>query len=253
LTSREISGAELDAASLERLVPDRLDPNEATGAETYRLHIERYEFAAREARPGRFLDLACGAGYGTRLLAERRCDASEIVGVDLDARAVVYASERYGVGDPRLRYAACDALQFSDSSGFDTIVSLETIEHLPSDPSVFVAKLRNLLRPGGVVIASVPTTPSVDLNPHHCHDFSERSFRALFVDAGFRARNEFRQRQGVDVLAVLRGSETRLSGLRPRLAGWYLRHPDALVRRALATLRHGFANRYLSVAWEHST
>lgn len=253
MNQRRTAAPELDAASLERLVPDRLDPHEATGAETYRLHVERYEFAAREARPGRFLDLACGAGYGTRLLAERRADATELVGVDLDTSAVTYARQRYGSGEPRLRYEAADALQFSDAIGFDTIVSLETIEHLPSAPAEFVARLRQLLRPGGLVIASVPTTPSVDLNPHHRHDFSERSFRALFVANGFRARAELAQRQRVDVLAVLRGSETRLSGVRPGLARWYLRHPDALLRRAVATLRTGFANRYLTIAWECST
>ncbi len=246
------STPELDASSLERLIPDRLDPREATGAETYRLHLERYEFAARAARSGRLLDLACGAGYGTRLLADRRADLRELVGVDVDAAAVDYAHRRYRGDLARLRYENADALRFEDAGGFDTIVSLETIEHLPTPPAAFLARLRGLLRPGGVLVVSAPTTPSVDLNPHHRHDFSPRSFRALFRAQGFRSCAELAQIQPVDVLAVLRGSESRLTGLRPGLTGWYLRHPDALLRRALATLRYGFANRYLTVAWELS-
>lgn len=247
---RASSGLELDAASLERLIPDRLDADQATGAETYRLHLERYEFAAQHARPGRLLDLACGAGYGTLLLAERRADVASLLGVDLAPDAVAYARSRYSAGIPRLRFEVADALAFDDRDGFDTIVSLETIEHLAAAPAAFAARLAALLRPGGVLIVSAPTTPSVDLNPHHRHDFSPRSFRRLFRARGFRERASLRQVQPVSVLAVLRGSETRLAGVRPGLASWYLRHPDALLRRALATLRHGFANHYLTVAWE---
>jgi len=246
------SAAPLDASSLERLVPDRLDPNQSTGSETYRLHLERYEFAAREARPGRLLDLACGAGYGTRLLAERRSDLVELLGVDVDPAAVGYARLRYGAGLPQLRYEVGDALAFEEGGGFDTIVSLETIEHLACAPAAFLARLARLLRPEGVLVVSAPTTPSVDLNPHHRHDFSAQSFRALFRSHGFRARAELPQIQPVDVLALLRGSETRMAGVRPGLASWYWKHPDALLRRGLATLRHGFANHYLTVAWERS-
>ena len=59
---------ELDADSLERLVPERLSPEDLAGQETLRLHVERYAFAAEHALPGRLLDLACGVGYGTRIL-----------------------------------------------------------------------------------------------------------------------------------------------------------------------------------------
>ena len=63
---------ELDAESLERIVPDELRAGERTGEETLRLSLERYEFAARVLRPGRVLDLACGVGYGTRPIVSGR-------------------------------------------------------------------------------------------------------------------------------------------------------------------------------------
>ncbi len=53
----------VDASSLERLVPDNRVEGVATGDETLRLHLERYRFSARHARPGRLLDIACGVGY----------------------------------------------------------------------------------------------------------------------------------------------------------------------------------------------
>src|SRR4029450_5356719 len=129
---------DLGAQSLERLVPEALDPLEVTGRETLGLHLARYGFAPRHARPGRLLDLACGVGYGTRLLADRASAVSEAVGVDLSGEAGRYASAHYG--RPGVRFEVADALRFEDAAGYDTVVSLETVEHGP-DPARLVGAL----------------------------------------------------------------------------------------------------------------
>lgn len=232
--------------SLERLVPDALDAHDTTGRATLELHLARYAFAADHLRPGRALDIACGVGYGTRLLAERGGDTVRVVGVDVSDAAVAHASEHYGGAG--VEYRVCDALEFEDPEGFDTIVSLETVEHV-RDPELLIARLVGLLRPGGVLVASVPTTPSVDLNPHHRHDFTERSFRRLVGGHGLAEQDCLRQVQPVPLLSVLQRSETRMADLRAGLTRYYASHPGALLRRIAATLRHGFSNRYLTVAW----
>src|SRR5262249_44064558 len=158
------------------------------GHATLQLHLERYEFAARHAQPGRALDLACGVGYGTRLIADRA--GVEALGVDLDASAIAYATRRYG--RPGVRYERGDGQGFTDPSGFSTVVSLETIEHVP-DPAQLIERLVAALAPGGVLVGSVPTTPSVDVNPHHLHDFTERSFRALIERHGLYELDCLRQ------------------------------------------------------------
>ncbi len=237
----------LDARSLERLVPDDLDLSESTGGETYRLHVARYAFAGENARPGRLLDIACGVGYGTRLLAERYPGIDAVLGVDVSPEAIEYARKRYA-GDG-VKFSSGNAVDFTDTSGFDTIVTLETIEHIEAEPRAFLENLKRLLRPGGLVIASAPTTPSVDVNPHHTRDFTERSFRRLFRDGGFHEVSCFRQVQPVDIGSILRRSEKRLSGLRPHLPSYYATHPGAFATRLLATLRHGFSNRYITIVW----
>ena len=238
----------LDANSLERLVPDDLDACESTGGVTYRLHVERYAFAAEHARPGRLLDIACGVGYGTELMLERAAVVTEAVGVDISPETVDYARERYA--NEAIRFATGEAATFADADGFDTIVSLETIEHLESEPSAFVENLEHLLRPRGVLIASAPTTPSVDVNPHHNWDFTDRSFRRLFRDRGFREVAQLRQIQPVDVGSVMRKDEKRMAGIRPNLPLYYATHPSAFARRILVTLRHGFSNHYITIVWE---
>jgi SAM-dependent methyltransferase len=236
----------LDSASLERLVPDELRPGDVTGQEALRISLERYRFAARHVRPGRLLDIACGVGYGTRFLTDRVEPLTAALGVDLSEDTVSYANERYA--NDRTAFLARDAMQFDDTEGFDTIVSIETIEHLP-DPEGFVELLGGLLRPGGHLVGSVPITPSVDANPHHLHDFTDRSFRRLVGRNGLEVLDTLVQDQPFGLRAVLTRSEARLEGMRRNLPVWYLRHPGALLRRVGSTLRHGFVNRYLTVAW----
>ena len=237
----------LDPDSLERLVPDRLDPEDPAARESLELHLARYAFAARMARPGRLLDCACGVGYGTRWLVDQNPALRPALGVDVSAEAVGHAVSRYA--DEGVRFVVADAMRFEDPEGFDTVVSLETLEHV-EDPAGFFARLVHLLRPGGVLVASVPTTPSVDLNPHHRSDFTERSFAALGAGHGLRERKRFQQVQRLSLSAGWRGRRFRRAQLRHNLPAWYLAHPGALARRVGSTLRHGLANHYLTIAWE---
>jgi SAM-dependent methyltransferase len=228
-------------------VPDLLNPDDATGQETAKLHIARYEFASAHVRPGRLLDVACGVGYGTRYLADRRADVLLALGADVSEEAIAYARQRYATD--RVRFVVADACRFSDPNGFDTIVSLETIEHLP-DAEGFVSHLITLLRPGGVIVGSVPTTPSVDANPYHFRDFTERSFRAMFLRHGLTEVACFRQVQPFRLAPLLTKREARAKDIRRNLPLYYLSHPASLVRRMWCTARYGFVNRYITISWK---
>jgi SAM-dependent methyltransferase len=233
-------------STLERITPRDLTDGEATGADTLVIHLARYDFASHYIRPGRLLDVACGVGYGTHLLASRRDDI-KCVGADIASDAIATARNIYS--HPRAEFVVADAMNFSDPDGFGTIVSLETIEHLP-EPQAFVDRLVTLLRPGGRLIASVPSTPSVDANPHHMHDFTEDSFRALFRPHRLDEIACLRIAQPYAPVPVLRREEARAVDIRRNLLSYYASNPRRLVRRLAATLRYGFENRYLTVAFE---
>ena len=155
-------------ATLERIVPDSLEDGEATGAETLRLHLERYRFAAEYVSGALVLDLACGVGYGSALLAADsggRC----VVGADLSAAALHSAAQTYR--RPGVQFVRGDGAAWLRPRSVDGIVSLETLEHV-IHPAALFAGLVSALREGGVLVASVPITPSVDANPHHRTDFA---------------------------------------------------------------------------------
>lgn len=237
-----------NSETLERLVPDEIRDESSTGLETLRLHLDRYEFAARVAKGPRLLDMACGVGYGSALLAERRPDIASLIGVDVDGEAIAYARKRYESSN-RVAYRLADAMTFAADEQFDTIVSLETIEHLP-DPVGFSQRLAALLKSDGILVASVPITPSVDGNPHHLHDFSKKSFLEMMRRAGFSPGPELIQDQPFNPISIAARSDKRMADARPSLISFYMKNPDKLALRIKSTLLHGFKNRYATIAFK---
>jgi len=155
---------------MERIIPDKL--NDRFGLASLRLHYERYHFAGKNIVPGRVLDIACGTGYGSYLLAsEYQNFISEIVAVDISRESIAYAHQRYA--HPKIKFVVQDALSFSDHRKFDSIVTLETIEHL-QNPSSLISILYCLLNVGGMLVASAPVTPSTDINSYHLNDFTKK-------------------------------------------------------------------------------
>lgn len=236
----------IDASSLERIVPDELQSQETTGAETLRLHLERYRFAKQNLVAGRLLDVACGVGYGTALLSENPI-VIRALGVDISPEAVEYADRRYR--NQRVSFINSDALTFSPGHQFENIVSLETVEHV-DDPHALFGHLVSLLAPGGRLIASVPVTPSVDGNPHHKTNFSRKSFQRLGDVFALVSLKSLSQVQPYRPLAIVTRREARSADLRQNLGLFYFHNPAHFFLRIWSTLRDGFVNKYLTVVWE---
>ncbi|MDP4029147.1 MAG: methyltransferase domain-containing protein [Gallionella sp.] len=129
----------------ERFLPER-------EGEIWYEHWHRYALARQLSQHRSVLDVACGEGYGSAMLAE---NAERVTGVDISVDAIRHARSRYG-HQANLEFiaASCDRLPFPDAS-FDLAISFETIEHIETQQA-FVAELARVLRPDGVLLLSSP-------------------------------------------------------------------------------------------------
>lgn len=143
-------------------------------------HRHRYEFASELCRAMRVLDLCCGTGYGSQLLART---AATVVGVDNDG-AVIDAA-RAAVGGGPISFEAADAGSYLEAGlreRFDAILCFEGLEHLPEVDRA-LKSLRRLSREGVKLVISVPNSRLFnEQNPYHMTDFSYETAMAAFSD-----------------------------------------------------------------------
>jgi SAM-dependent methyltransferase len=143
-------------------------------------HVARYEWAASRLPAGaRVVDLACGVGYGTQLLAEV---AREAIGLDKSGEALAYARQHYA--HERARFWSSETRPVSKLGAFDVAVCFETIEHV-EDPAPL---LRSLHVASPVLVASVPNEEGFPWNGHafHHRHYTPREFEALLAECGWQ-------------------------------------------------------------------
>jgi 2-polyprenyl-3-methyl-5-hydroxy-6-metoxy-1,4-benzoquinol methylase len=159
----------------ERTLPD-------VPAENYwfRRHLTVYEWIAARVGGGRVLDMACGEGYGSNVLAER---AAEVVGLDANPEAHEHARLRYRRASLRFERGLVET--FGEPGAFDAVVFLQTIEHV-QDPGGVLQHVRELLAPGGVAYISTPNVLTLapagaerSGNPWHIREYRAEEFREL--------------------------------------------------------------------------
>jgi SAM-dependent methyltransferase len=138
------------------------------------------------------LDLGCGGGRpAARTVAERH----RYTGVDLSSVQVERARERITTG----RFLVADATRLElEPESFDAIMSLFMLGHIPrAEQGLLLARMREWLRPGGWLLATMGTGESDDEveadwlgAPMFFASFDPGTNRKLIVDAGFEIVHE---------------------------------------------------------------
>ncbi|MCL4493125.1 MAG: class I SAM-dependent methyltransferase [Nitrospirae bacterium] len=114
-------------------------------------HVHRYAFACGLISGKEVLDIACGEGYGSSLLAKR---AKGVIGVDISDEAISHAIRKYGnQKNLEFRVGSCTDMPCADES-FDIVVSFETIEHIAGQKRMLDEVKRVLRKPGILIISS---------------------------------------------------------------------------------------------------
>jgi O-antigen biosynthesis protein len=144
------------------------------GKTAYRIeqdHVSRYEFAA-EFVPGKHvLDIACGVGYGSRILND--AGAVSVIGVDRSPTLIEHASSNYGGNS--LSFAVGDIVEFRGDRQFDVIVCYETIEHVRNYRGA-LTNLYTLLGRDGMLIVSSPNRPLTSPHAKRLEDRPSNTF-----------------------------------------------------------------------------
>ncbi|WP_320670394.1 class I SAM-dependent methyltransferase [Patulibacter defluvii] len=177
---------------VQRNQPPGVPPLELTGERTlpdvpeenywYRRHLVVYEWIAERLaqRPGpqRVVDLACGEGYGSAVLART---AAEVVGVDANPEAHEHARLRYV--RPNLRFER--TLVETYDAPTDVVVFLQTIEHV-QDPDAILERFKQLIGPAGEAYVSTPNLLTLapdgaekSENPWHIKEYRADEYREL--------------------------------------------------------------------------
>jgi len=170
---------------LQRDQPPGVPPLALTGERTlpdvpeenywYRRHLAVYEWIAPQVRGMRVVDLACGEGYGSAVLAR---EAALVTGVDANPEAFEHARLRYT--GPRVRFER-DMIETWEGD-VDAVVFLQTIEHV-RDPDAVLARLARLAPLAFVstpnVLTLAPPGEARSGNPWHLREYRPEELRAL--------------------------------------------------------------------------
>lgn len=153
------------------------------------IHLARY-LAVRECCRGRrVLDVACGEGYGSYLMAG--WGARSVDGVDVSESAIEKARSRFAAENVRYLVGSGEALaEVVGEARYDLVVSFETIEHVDR-PSLFLENLAAAAAPGATIVVSCPNDPwhcdRGGENPFHKHRFTWDEFRTMTEEVLGRA------------------------------------------------------------------
>jgi 2-polyprenyl-3-methyl-5-hydroxy-6-metoxy-1,4-benzoquinol methylase len=134
-------------------------------------------------RPGyRFIEVGCGTGVVLRELVQV-CNGNEVIGMDLFPEAVGFATEKAScpviVGDIERPAALGQA---------DVIGTFDVLEHLADDRRI-LSGLNRMLKPGGMLILTVPAHMSLwsyfDVASCHYRRYTAGRLAQILRESGF--------------------------------------------------------------------
>lgn len=117
--------------------------------ELIRWLVHRYAPSA-----SRVLEIGCGTGFVLSAL-RHALPAAKIAGSEIHSRGLVVARRRHGHD---VELIQMDARHCHLAEAVDLVGAFDVLEHIPQD-DVALAEIARILKPGGILIATVPQHP----------------------------------------------------------------------------------------------
>ena len=142
-------------------------------------HLHRYAFAKDFVAGKTVLDIACGEGYGSNLLAGT---ALNVIGVDISTDTITNAAAKYKQANLTFKVGSASEIPVKNYS-VDVVVSFETLEHHNLHEEM-LSEIKRILVPGGLLIMSSPDKKNyTDIpgykNPFHVKELYLSEFKKL--------------------------------------------------------------------------
>jgi ubiquinone/menaquinone biosynthesis C-methylase UbiE len=138
----------------------------------------------------RVLDVGCGSGWATRLMAEKARDG-RVVGIDIADEMIAIARETsLAWSNVEFKVASAEKLPFPNRE-FTHAFSMESLYYY-ADVLVALKEIKRVLKPGGMFVTVVdlyqenePSGQWVEQLKVPVHFLSFSDYRSLFEQAGF--------------------------------------------------------------------
>lgn len=142
------------------------------------------------ASNARVLDVGCGSGWATRLIAEK-ARTGRVVGIDISDEMIAIAADTSATfSNVEFRVAGAENLPFADGE-FTHAFSMESLYYY-ADVLVALKEIKRVLEPGGFFVTVIdlyeenkPSHQWIEQLKVPVHLLSISAYRSLFERAGF--------------------------------------------------------------------
>lgn len=175
-------------------------------------HIHRYNVVLNNIKGNeKILDIACGNGFGSKMLAIK--SKGQVVGGDLSNDAIDNCSEKWK--RKNLQFIQMDGTEipFMDKE-FDIVVSFETIEHTTKFNEL-IKEFNRVVKPNGIIYISTPnklinSPKGIVINPFHTQEWYYDELKTIignhFKNFEFYAQKYTRYKKGFSFAKFLEWS-----------------------------------------------
>lgn len=119
----------------------------STGGWDHNHHYQRFLLKQIPPHCSRALEMGCGTGDFSRLLAQR---SDRVLALDLSPQMIRLA-QAHTPASANIEWQVADALTYElSAASFDCVVSIATLHHLPLEQ--ILLKLREAIAPGGTLL-----------------------------------------------------------------------------------------------------